>query len=240
MRTIEAVDRSLAERRTSRSRVERRRAGTRSPRPSGSDRTAASPAKESAGREPSPVRRRVVGTAILGGGPAGLTAAYVLGRRGRPGAVFEADGTVGGIAKTIEFNGFRFDLGGHRFFTKLEPVQQLWEEMLGEEFLTRPRLSRIYYDGKYFAYPITAKDVVARLGLWESTRCAALVPLGRRATATTRRHLRGVGHDALRAAPLRRVLPLVHGEGLGHPGIARSAPCGPRSGSRTSRSGRRS
>jgi protoporphyrinogen oxidase/predicted dehydrogenase len=113
-----------------------------------------------------------LGTAILGGGPAGLTAAYILGRRGRPGAVFEADGTVGGIAKTIEFNGFRFDLGGHRFFTKLKPVERLWEEMLGDEFLTRPRLSRIYYDGKYFDYPITAKDVVARLGLWESTRCA--------------------------------------------------------------------
>jgi predicted dehydrogenase/protoporphyrinogen oxidase len=113
-----------------------------------------------------------VGAAILGGGPAGLTAAYIIGRRGRPGAVFEADGTVGGIAKTIEFNGYRFDLGGHRFFTKLGPVQRLWEEMLDDEFLTRPRLSRIYYNGKYFAYPITAKDVVGRLGLFESTRCA--------------------------------------------------------------------
>jgi protoporphyrinogen oxidase/predicted dehydrogenase len=113
-----------------------------------------------------------VGTAILGGGPAGLTAAYILGRRGRPAAVFEADGTVGGIAKTIEFNGFRFDLGGHRFFTKLKPVQNLWEQMLGSEFLKRPRLSRIYYEGKYFDYPITAKDVVGRLGLWESARCA--------------------------------------------------------------------
>ncbi len=113
-----------------------------------------------------------IGTAVLGGGPAGLTAAYILGRRGRPGAVFEADGTVGGIAKTIEFNGYRFDLGGHRFFTKLGPVQRLWEEMLANEFLTRPRLSRIYYSGKYFSYPITAKDVVGRLGLLESTRCA--------------------------------------------------------------------
>jgi protoporphyrinogen oxidase/predicted dehydrogenase len=113
-----------------------------------------------------------IGTAILGGGPAGLTAAYFLGRRGRPAAVFEADGSVGGIAKTIEFNGYRFDLGGHRFFTKLQPVQQLWQEMLGGEFLTRSRLSRIYYQGKFFAYPIRAKDVVGRLGLVESTRCA--------------------------------------------------------------------
>jgi protoporphyrinogen oxidase/predicted dehydrogenase len=123
---------------------------------------------------PSPVAENSdsIGTAILGGGPAGLTAAYILGRRGRPGAVFEADGTVGGIAKTIEFNGYRFDLGGHRFFSKLKPVERIWEEMLGAEFLKRPRLSRIYYDGKYFNYPITAKDVVARLGLWESFRCA--------------------------------------------------------------------
>jgi protoporphyrinogen oxidase len=113
-----------------------------------------------------------IGTAILGAGPAGLTAAYTLARRGRPGAVFEADGTVGGIAKTIEFDGYRFDLGGHRFFSKLEQVERMWEEMLGTEFLKRPRLSRIYYDGKYFDYPITAKDVVARLGLWESFRCA--------------------------------------------------------------------
>jgi predicted dehydrogenase/protoporphyrinogen oxidase len=113
-----------------------------------------------------------IGTAILGGGPAGLTAAYVLARRGGAGAVFEADGSVGGIAKTIEFNGYRFDLGGHRFFTKLAPVERLWQEMLGEEFLTRPRLSRVYYDGKYFNYPIRATDVVARLGLFEAARCA--------------------------------------------------------------------
>jgi protoporphyrinogen oxidase len=116
--------------------------------------------------------RAAIGTAILGGGPAGLTAAYVLARRRERGAVFEADGSVGGIAKTIELNGYRFDLGGHRFFTKLRPIERLWEEMLGDEFLTRGRLSRIYYRGKYFSYPITARDVVGRLGLLESTRCA--------------------------------------------------------------------
>ena len=113
-----------------------------------------------------------MGTAVLGAGPAGLTAAYVLCLRGAPGAVYEADGTVGGIAKTVLYDGYRFDLGGHRFFTKLRQVDRLWESLAGDEFLTRTRLSRIYYDGKFFSYPLTSKDVVGRLGLWESTLCA--------------------------------------------------------------------
>jgi protoporphyrinogen oxidase len=113
-----------------------------------------------------------VGTAILGAGPAGLTAAHVLGLRNARGAVFEADGIVGGIAKTVEFNGYRFDLGGHRFFTKLKPIERLWTQILGEEMLRRPRLSRIYYDGKFFSYPLKARDVVGRLGVIESARCA--------------------------------------------------------------------
>ncbi len=113
-----------------------------------------------------------MGTAVLGAGPAGLTAAYVLALRGVPATIYEADGTVGGIAKTVEYNGYRFDLGGHRFFTKFAQVQRLWEEMLGDELLVRPRLSRIYYDGKYLAYPLQARDVVARLGVLESVLCS--------------------------------------------------------------------
>jgi protoporphyrinogen oxidase len=89
-----------------------------------------------------------------------------------PATVFEADGVVGGIAKTVEFKGYRFDLGGHRFFTKLKPIERLWEEMLGDDFLTRPRLSRIYYGGRYFYYPLEARNVVRQLGLRESLRCA--------------------------------------------------------------------
>jgi protoporphyrinogen oxidase/predicted dehydrogenase len=116
--------------------------------------------------------RTSVGTAVLGAGPAGLTAAYTLAQRGEAGVVLEADSQVGGISKTVQVDGYRFDLGGHRFFTKLAPVQKLWEDVLGEEMTMRPRLSRIYYDGKFFEYPITAKDVVGRLGVWESTRCA--------------------------------------------------------------------
>jgi protoporphyrinogen oxidase len=113
-----------------------------------------------------------IDTAILGGGPAGLTAAHVLALRGKPAAVFEADDMVGGIARTVEYNGFRFDIGGHRFFTKLAPIQALWEQVLGEELLTRPRLSHIYYDGQYLSYPLKSSDVVSRLGVWESTLCA--------------------------------------------------------------------
>jgi protoporphyrinogen oxidase len=120
-----------------------------------------------------PLRRLDGGarTAVLGAGPGGLTAAYVLARAQRPAVVFEADSTVGGLARTVEFDGYRFDMGGHRFFTKLQPVQQLWMDMLGEELLTRPRLSRIYYDGTYFTYPLKLQDVVRRLGVIESARC---------------------------------------------------------------------
>ena len=109
---------------------------------------------------------------MLGAGPAGLTAAYVLGLRGVRGTVYEADGVVGGIAKTVEYDGYRFDLGGHRFFTKFPEIDRLWQSMLGEDFLVRPRLSRIYYQGKYYAYPLQTRDVIARLGLLESALCS--------------------------------------------------------------------
>jgi protoporphyrinogen oxidase len=96
----------------------------------------------------------------------------VLARRGLPATVLEADGSVGGIAKTVEFDGYRFDLGGHRFYTKLQPVKRLWEEMLGDELLTRPRLSRIYYRDRFFNYPLGAQEVFRGLGMAESARCA--------------------------------------------------------------------
>jgi protoporphyrinogen oxidase len=113
-----------------------------------------------------------LGVAVLGAGPAGLTAAHMLGRAGRHGTVIEAEGSVGGIAKTIEFDGYRFDLGGHRFYTKVKPVDRLWRDALGDEFLLRTRLSRIYYRGGFFNYPLRAEDVLRRMGLWESARCA--------------------------------------------------------------------
>ena len=89
----------------------------------------------------------------------------MLGRNGVRVLVLEADTIVGGIARTSEYKGFRFDIGGHRFFTKVRAVEALWEEMLGKEMLTRPRLSRIYYDGKWFDYPLKAGNALAGLGL---------------------------------------------------------------------------
>jgi protoporphyrinogen oxidase len=112
-------------------------------------------------------------TLVLGAGPAGLTAAYLLGRAGRHAVVLEADGQVGGLAKTVEIDGYRFDLGGHRFFTKAREVEALWHEILGDEFLLRPRMSRIYWNKKFLDYPLRGPDVVRKLGAVELTRCIA-------------------------------------------------------------------
>src|ERR671933_1895901 len=108
--------------------------------------------------------------AVLGGGPAGLTAGYLLAKQGRPVIVFEAEGQVGGLAKTVEQDGYRFDLGGHRFFTKAKEVEALWFEVMEEEFLLRPRMSRIYWNKKFLDYPLNGMDVIKKLGPVELTR----------------------------------------------------------------------
>ncbi|MHB1497055.1 MAG: NAD(P)/FAD-dependent oxidoreductase [Acidimicrobiales bacterium] len=110
---------------------------------------------------------------VVGAGPAGLTAAYELARRGRTCTVLEASSGVGGLARTVEREGWLVDPGGHRFFTKVEAVKDIWHEILPEEdFMVRPRLSRIYYKGKYYDYPLRLPNVVSNLGFWESLRCA--------------------------------------------------------------------
>lgn len=109
---------------------------------------------------------------IIGAGPAGLTAAYELARHQITATVLEADSVVGGISRTAERDGWRFDIGGHRFFTKVERVSQLWHEILPpEDFLLRPRMSRIYYDGKFYDYPLKASNALRNLGLIEAIRC---------------------------------------------------------------------
>ncbi len=105
---------------------------------------------------------------IIGAGPAGLTCAYELARQGVPCLVLDADCRVGGLAQTAEYKGFRFDIGGHRFFTKVPAVVELWRSMLGADFLRRPRLSRICYDGKFFDYPLKPLNALSNLGLWRS------------------------------------------------------------------------
>jgi protoporphyrinogen oxidase len=105
---------------------------------------------------------------IIGGGPAGLTAAYELTRHGVKPTVLEKDGIVGGISRTEQYKGFHFDMGGHRFFTKSEEVNQMWQEVLQSEFLKRPRLSRIYYNKQFFYYPLRPMDTLKRLGVSES------------------------------------------------------------------------
>jgi protoporphyrinogen oxidase len=112
-------------------------------------------------------------TLVLGGGPAGLTAGYLLERSGRDVVVLEAEDQVGGLAKTVEIDGYRFDLGGHRFFTKVTEVDALWHEILGDEFLRRPRMSRIYWNNRYLDYPLRGADVIKKLGPIELTRCMA-------------------------------------------------------------------
>ena len=112
-------------------------------------------------------------TLVLGGGPAGLTAGYLLGQLDRDVVVLEAENQVGGLAKTVERDGYRFDLGGDRFFTKALEVDDLWHEVLGDEFLRRPRMSRIYWNNRYLDYPLRGPDVIRKLGPVELTRCMA-------------------------------------------------------------------
>ncbi len=110
--------------------------------------------------------------AVIGGGPAGLTAAYEIQKHSADYTPFviEADKIVGGISRTESHNGFRFDIGGHRFFTKVKEVEELWHEVLGDDFITRPRKSRIYYRGKYFDYPLKIVNALTNMGAYETVR----------------------------------------------------------------------
>jgi protoporphyrinogen oxidase len=113
-----------------------------------------------------------VDVAIIGAGPAGLTAAYLLTKAGHSVTVIEKDPVhVGGISRTVEHKGFRFDIGGHRFFSKSKEVVDLWNEILPHDFIDRPRMSRIYYEGKFYSYPLRAFEALRNLGLFRSAMC---------------------------------------------------------------------
>jgi len=118
--------------------------------------------------ETSGIMERRAPVVIVGAGPAGLTAAYELTKRGLSPIVLERSNKVGGLARTEEYKGYRFDIGGHRFYTKVKEIDRMWRDMLKEEFLRVPRLSRIYYKGKFFHYPLNFLNTLSNLGLMES------------------------------------------------------------------------
>ncbi len=110
----------------------------------------------------------MVKTVVMGAGPAGLTAAYELAKKGNRSVILEQADKVGGISRTEIYKGYRFDIGGHRFFTKVGEVQQIWQEILGDEFIQVPRMSRIYYRGKFFDYPLSIGSTLSNLGVLDS------------------------------------------------------------------------
>ena len=113
-----------------------------------------------------------VDVAVIGAGPAGLTAGYLLSKQGLRVAIIEKDTRyVGGISRTVEHEGYRFDIGGHRFFSKSQQVVDLWNEILPDDFIQRPRMSRIYYEGRFYSYPLRAFEALRNLGIWRSTTC---------------------------------------------------------------------
>src|SRR2546423_985836 len=109
---------------------------------------------------------------VIGAGPAGLTAAYLLSKNNVKVTVLEADPVyVGGISRTVTYKGFHFDIGGHRFFSKSKAVEDLWSEILPDDMLVRPRASRIFYDGKFFSYPLKPFEALLQLGIFQSVLC---------------------------------------------------------------------
>jgi protoporphyrinogen oxidase len=109
---------------------------------------------------------------IIGAGPAGLTAGYLLSKEQVDVVVLEADPVyVGGISRTVTYKGFQFDIGGHRFFSKSKAVEDLWSEILPNDMLVRPRSSRIFYDGKFFSYPLKPFEALLKLGIFRSVLC---------------------------------------------------------------------
>src|SRR6201996_8150574 len=114
----------------------------------------------------------IVDVFVIGAGPAGLTAAYCLTKETPSVLVIERDPVcVGGISRTVRYKDFLFDIGGHRFFSKSKEVVALWQEILPDDFISRPRLSRIYYNGQFFSYPLKAFEALLKLGVFTSTAC---------------------------------------------------------------------
>ena len=172
---------------------------------------------------------------IVGAGPAGLTAAYQLAKRGVTATVLEADDVVGGISRTTQRDGWRFDIGGHRFFTKVQPVEDLWFEILGaDNFLRRPRKSRIFYHGTFFDYPLVPMNALRGLGLLEAIRCGLSYVWVRIHPPKDQTNFEGFGASRF-GWRLYRIFFKAYTEKLWVSPRPRSKPTGARSASRTSR-----
>ena len=182
---------------------------------------------QQAGAEPGDV-------VIIGAGPAGLTAAYTLGQRGVTSTVLEATDEIGGISRTVERDGWRFDIGGHRFFTKVARVRRFWDEVLpDDEFPLRPRRSRILYRGRFYDYPLRPLGALRNLGPVEAARCAASYVRARVRPPADQSHLAGWVAARFGERLYRHFFQSYNEKVWGVP--RRSEPTGPRSGSRTCR-----
>ena len=123
---------------------------------------------------------------------------------------------VGGISRTVEYNGFMFDIGGHRFFSKSKEVVDLWNEILPDDFIERPRLSRIYYGGKYYSYPLSAFEALRNLGIFTSAACMLSLRLRQGVPDRGPAELPRVGAQPVRREAVLDLLQDLHREGVGH------------------------
>ena len=158
--------------------------------------------------------------AVIGAGPAGITAAYELAKGGAEVEVFEAGATVGGLSRSFELWGQTVDLGPHRFFSNDLRVNKLWLEVVGKDYAMVDRLTRIYYKKQFFNYPLKPANALRNMGIFNAVACLAQLPEGKDLADLPRRperDLRVVGRRPIRPEALRDVLQVVQGEALGHP-----------------------
>ena len=154
---------------------------------------------------------------VIGAGPAGLTAAYCLTKENPSVIVIEKDPVyVGGISRTVEYNGFMFDIGGHRFFSKAKEVVDLWQEILPDDFIERPRLSRIYYGGKYYSYPLSAFEALRNLGIFTSAACMLSFAYAKAFPIKDAAEFPRMGAQPVRREAVLDLLQDLHREGVGH------------------------